>query len=352
MHYPKLISVGTAVPENKFTQKEIADLLGVSDEKALRFFDHEHVKTRHLILPKNFALSDFEEESPAELREKFLNNAVQLIEKALDAALEKGGHQRSDIDFITCVTSTSFIVPGLSAHVLEKCKLKKNTQRLDIVGMGCNAGLNGLNAVSNWCSVHPEKLGVLICCELCSCIYSKEESENAALVNSLFGDGVAVCLVSCKEKRPATPSAILKDFQGHVIADSLSLLRFDWNDEKHRYSFFVDKKTPETLAREIEIPLNELLKRNHLTLSSVNHWIVHSGGAAILDSLEKKLGLDNSSFRHTRTILENYGNISSGSFLFSFEQLIQEGKISSGDFGIMITMGPGLTIEMALIKFE
>jgi polyketide synthase Type III len=351
MAHPKILTIGTAVPEHKFTQQEMAALLGVKDEKSLRFFEHEHVKTRHLILPKNFRENNFKEETPAELREKFLFHAVSLIEKALDEALLKISLKRNDVDFITCVTSTSFMVPGLSAYVLEKLKLKKNTQRLDIVGMGCNAGLNGLNAVANWSSAHPEKVGVLICCELCSCIYSMEESENAALVNSLFGDGVAVCLISCREKKSDIVTSTLIDYQGHVIADTLSLLRFDWNDEKHRYSFFVDKKTPEALASEIDIPLREMLDRHQLKISSINHWIVHSGGAAILDSLEKKLGLNRHSFRHTRNVLENFGNISSGSFLFSYDQLIHEKNISAGDYGVMITMGPGLTIEMALVKF-
>lgn len=343
----RIISIGTAVPEHQFSQSAIAELLGVKGAKSLRFFEHEHVKTRHLLLPKE-NLKDFNEETPHELREKFLLNATKLIKKALDKALMDSGYSLTDIDFITCVTSTSFLVPGLSAHVLEDLNLNRSTQRLDIVGMGCNAGLNGLNAVSNWCMSHPGKMGVLICCELCSCIYSAEDTENAALVNSLFGDGIAVALMKADEDASG-PEVI--DYQGHVIVNSLPFLRFDWNEEKNRYSFFVDKRTPAALAADIGIPFQALLQRNHLKKESIQHWIVHSGGAAILDSLEKKLGLERESFRHTRTVLENFGNISSGSFLFSYEKLLHEKSIRSGDHALMITMGPGLTIEMALLKW-
>lgn len=347
MQKAKIISTGTAVPEHQFRQSDIAELMGVKNAKALRFFEHDHVKTRHLLLPKN-ATSEFSEETPHELREKFLQNATSLIKEALDKALSAAGLILEDIEFITCVTSTSFLVPGLSAYVLEDLKLKRSTQRLDIVGMGCNAGLNGLNAVSNWCVSHPGKLGVLICCELCSCIYSVEDTENAALVNSLFGDGIAVSLVK-SDKTLGGPEIV--DYQGHVIADSLPFLRFDWNADKNRYSFFVDKRTPVALASDIDVPFKALLERNKLTKDSIQHWIVHSGGAAILDSLERKLGLTKETFRHTRTVLENYGNISSGSFLFSYEKLMQEKSVRSGDYGLMITMGPGLTIEMALLKW-
>lgn len=343
----RLLSTGTAVPESQFRQADIAELMGVKDSRRLRFFEHEHVKTRHLLLPEK-GVEKFNEECPEELREKFLKNATRLIDKALTKALAEANLEKESVEFITCVTSTSFLVPGLSAYVLEDLKLNRSTQRLDIVGMGCYAGLNGLNAVSSWCVSHPGKIGVLICCELCSCIYSMEDNENAALVNSLFGDGIAVCLLKSDET-VSGPAVI--DYQGHVIADSLSFLRFDWNAEKNRYSFFVDKKTPGALAADIDKPFVKLLRRNNLKKEDIQHWIVHSGGAAILDSLEKKLGLSRTSFRHTRTVLENYGNISSGSFLFSYEKLIQEKTVRSGDYGIMVTMGPGLTIEMALLRW-
>ncbi len=343
----KILQVATSVPEHQFSQSEIASLMGIQEPKGLRFFEHGHVKTRHLLLPKNFG-GRLLEETPEELREKFLSNATRLIDKALVEALEKAGLQKSDVEFITCVTSTSFLVPSLSAYVLEDLHLNENTQRIDIVGMGCNAGLNGLNAVTNWCHSHPGKLGVLICCELCSCIYSIEETENAALVNSLFGDGIAVCLMK-NEARSDSPEVL--DYQGHLISHTLPLLRFDWHAEKGRYSFFVDKKTPEALASAIEKPFRALLERNGLQKSDIAHYIVHSGGAAILDSLERKLGLKKTSFRHTRSVLENFGNISSGSFLFSFKKLIEENKVASGDYGVMITMGPGLSIEMALLKW-
>lgn len=347
--FPKILSIGLATPENVFSQIEIADIMGVTDLKALRFFEHEHIKTRHLLMPKN-ATSEgaFVEETPAELREKFLSNSVILIEKALNEALLKSGLQKTDIDYIVCVTSTGFNVPGLSAQVIEKLNLKKSTQRVDIVGMGCNAGLNGLQTLANWCTVNPKKTGVLICCELCSCIYSTDSTENAALVNSLFGDAVATCIVKMSD---SSGKASILDFSSHIIPDSLPFLRFNWDEEKNRNSFYVDKNTPATLAREIEIPLNDLLKKNNLTFSQISHWIVHSGGAAILDAIENKMNLDKQAFRHTRIVLENYGNISSGSFLFSYQKLMEEKLVAPGDFGVMVTMGPGLTVEMALIKW-
>ena len=50
-------------------------------------------------------------------------------------------------------------------------------------------------------------------------------------------------------------------------------------------------------------------------------------------------------------MLRDYGNLSSGSFLFSYERLLAEGVTRPGDYGVMMTMGPGSTIEAALIQW-
>lgn len=349
----RILAVGTAVPETCFTQEEAAQLMGIQSSKAKRFFEHEHIKTRHLLLPKNLSQNGvLEEESPVQLREKFLHHSTKIIDKAIQVALRKAQVKLSDVDYIACVTSTGFVVPGLSALVIEELGLNSDTQRVDIVGMGCNAGLNGLQSAANWCASNPEKIGLLICCELCSCIYTIDDSENTALVNSLFGDGVvAAVLQNSKVQRDPSHPSILS-FSSHLISNSLDLLRFNWDLEKGRYSFYVDKKTPETLAREVKKPFANLLGKMDVTDKQLKHWIVHSGGAAILDAMEKTLQLPSDALRHTRSVLQDFGNVSSGSFLFSYQRLIEENTVHPLDYGLVMTMGPGLTIEMALLQWS
>ena len=44
-------------------------------------------------------------------------------------------------------------------------------------------------------------------------------------------------------------------------------------------------------------------------------------------------------------------NTTSGSFLFSLQRLLEEGAVRKGDHAVMMTMGPGTTIETALVRF-
>ncbi len=55
---------------------------------------------------------------------------------------------------------------------------------------------------------------------------------------------------------------------------------------------------------------------------------LHTGGGAVIDSVKLSLGLEEHDVRHTRSVLRDYGNISSGSFLVSLERLLAEGAVS------------------------
>jgi polyketide synthase Type III len=50
-------------------------------------------------------------------------------------------------------------------------------------------------------------------------------------------------------------------------------------------------------------------------------------------------------------VLRHFGNLGSGSFLFSYKRLVEEGFVQRGDKGVMMTMGPGSTIETALLSW-
>jgi alkylresorcinol/alkylpyrone synthase/polyketide synthase Type III len=98
-------------------------------------------------------------------------------------------------------------------------------------------------------------------------------------------------------------------------------------------------------------PIGRLLARNGLDQRAIMHWVFHTGGGAVLDSIKLSLGLEEHDLRHTRSVLRDFGNISSGSFLVSLERLLAAGSAAPGDHGVLVTMGPGAQIETALVQF-
>lgn len=345
----RIIALASGHPKKKFTQEEMIRLLQVTDDKRRRFFLHPHVKTRHFLFDESRGTGEaLTEETLTEQREKFLTHAPKLSAEVLGRALQRAGLKGKDLGCLVTVSASGYFTPGLSVFLAAEMDLPEALHRIDVAGMGCHAGLNALQAAHNWCETNPGKTAAVVCAELGSCIYNTDESDNNALVNALFGDGVAVVLL-CSGPEKKGPEII--GFKSHLIPDTREYLRFDWLAERNLYGFQVHKKTPATLGAHVKAPLSAFLSRHGLGQSDVSAWVVHGGGEAILSAIQSELGLTDEDLRHTRSVLRDYGNVASASFLFSLERLREENTLRPGEKIVFMTMGPGLSLEFALASW-
>jgi alkylresorcinol/alkylpyrone synthase/polyketide synthase Type III len=352
-----IASVGSAFPERSYTQDEVATLLGLENRVVRKLLRAPHIQKRHLYLPETDARTGrLVPESAADLHEKFREGALEIGSRAINNALGALSLSTRDVDYLVCVTSTGFMVPGLSSLFSRELGFGPRLVRADVVGMGCNAGLNGLNPLVQWVRNHPGRVGLLVCCEINSAMYVVDDTPRTGIVNSLFGDGAAAAVLtsyggngSGPAPSPRTPYVV--DFESFCIPEQWAAMRFDWNADAGKWSFYLDRDIPYVIGFNIREPLETLLARNGLDFPAVRHWVLHTGGGAVIDSIKLSLGLEEHDVRHTRSVLRDYGNISSGSFLVSLERLLAEGCASAGEPAVMVTMGPGAQIETALLQF-
>jgi 3,5-dihydroxyphenylacetyl-CoA synthase len=220
-----------------------------------------------------------------------------------------------------------------------------------VVGMGCNAGLNGLCTLDGWTRNNPGRAGVLLCCEINSAIYCRDDTPRDGVVNALFGDGAAALVVRAPREDGTQRGPRILGFAREMMGEQWGAMRFDWHEELHRWHFFLSKDIPYVLGANIDRPVRRLLDAHGLPQEKVRHWLLHTGGGVVIDSVKNKLGLTEHDVRHTRSVLREYGNLSSGSFLFSYQKLRREDGGRTGDYGVMITMGPGAQIETALLQW-
>jgi predicted naringenin-chalcone synthase len=349
-----IAAVGSAFPETAYSQDEIGALLGLDNHVVRKLLQAPHIQKRHLYLPPEDPRTGRAlPESAADLHAKFRTGALEIGAHAIHAALGAVSLSPADVGYLLCVTSTGFLVPGLSSLFSRELGFARDLVRADVVGMGCNAGLNGLNPLAQWIETHPGKVALLVCCEINSAMYVLDETPRTGIVNSLFGDGAAAAVLTTDGVGPLSgrPSPRIIDFESYCIPEQWAAMRFDWNDDAGRWSFYLDREIPYVIGFNIRRPLTSLLARNGLDFSAVRHWVLHTGGGAVIDSVKLSLGLEEHDVRHTRSVLRDYGNISSGSFLVSLERLLAQGGGSDGDLGVMVTMGPGAQIETALFQF-
>lgn len=346
---PRILSVGTSHPPTAYTQEDLLGLFKVSDPKIVGLFRNSHIDRRYLVLPEPDAAGCVPDESSLELAAKHRREALVIGRDAIGHALAPLGLAASDVDYLVCVTTTGFLCPGLTAHFIAELGFRRDVHRVDVVGMGCNAGLNALQPLADFCSLHPGRVGVQLCVEVCSAAYVFDMTMRTSVVNCLFGDGAAAAVLCAAPEERAAAGPALLGFASHIVPEAIGAMRFDFDGVKN--SFFLDKEIPYVIGGNVHIPVDQLLARFGLKRRNVAHWVVHSGGKKVIDSIKYSLDLTDHDMRHTQSVLRDHGNLSSGSFLFSLQRLLREGVAERGDHIMLMTMGPGSTIECCLGRF-
>jgi 3,5-dihydroxyphenylacetyl-CoA synthase len=352
---PQIIGVGTAVSAKSYSQKDVLDAFSITDPKVASVFHNSAIERRFLTLPPEQDDAVRLPESQADLLGKHRRLAVDMGTRALETCLKNAGADLSDLRHLCVVTSTGFMAPGLSAHIIRELGIDRHCSRSDIVGMGCNAGLNALNVVAGWATANPGELAIMVCAEACSAAYVFDSTMRTAVVNSLFGDGAAAVAIRADDGNGngngnGRQPHILK-FASCIITDAIDAMRYDWDADQSKFSFFLDPQIPYVVGAHAGLVVDRLLYGTGLRRTDIRHWLVHSGGKKVIDAVTVNLSLNRHELRHTSGVLRDYGNVSSGSFLFSYERLLEEDVVEPGDHGVLMTMGPGSTIETALIKW-
>lgn len=348
----RFAGVGTAVPDTTYSQRELLDLLGVTDPRIRSIFLNSAIERRGLTLPAPRPDGSQTVESQGDLLRKHTSQGLQLGCRAIERCLEDASAQLSDVRYLCCVSSTGFLTPGFSALLIKELGMEVSCSRLDVVGMGCNAGLNALIAVDGWARAHPGELALLVCVEVCSAAYVFDATMRSSVVNSLFGDGAAaVAVTTARGQDRSAPVPALMGFSSRIIPEAVDAMRYEWDDGHGKFSFWLDPQIPYVVGAHAPGALKRLLHGTGLLPSDITHWVVHSGGKKVVDSVRINLGLTRHDVRHTTGVLRDHGNLSSGSFLFSYQRLAAEGTARPGDVGVLMTMGPGSTIEMALARW-
>lgn len=350
-----ITGVGTAVAGESYSQEDLLEIFRITDSRIRSVFLNSAIERRYLSLPPAGDDGVRCDETQEDLLAKHKALTLDMGARAIDASLKNAGAGIDDIGHLCCVTTTGFLTPGLSALLIREMGIAPQCSRVDVVGMGCNAGLNALGVAAAWSAAHPHQLAVLLCAEACSAAYVFDSTMRTAIVNSLFGDGAAAIVLAGDAAGdpllPATRGPRILSFASHIITEAVGAMRYDWDGSQGKFSFYLDPDIPYVVGAHAELVVDRLLAGTGLRRGDISHWLVHSGGKKVIDAIRVNLGLTRHDVRHTISVLHDYGNLSSGSFLFSYERLLRERVTNPGDYGVLMTMGPGSTIETALIQW-
>jgi len=81
---------------------------------------------------------------------------------------------------------------------------------------------------------------------------------------------------------------------------------------------------------------------------AVDHFCIHAGGRAVLDGVQKNLGLNDNHMKASRETLFDWGNTSSSSIWYEAEWIERFGDLKKGQRILQVTFGSGFKCNSAV----
>ncbi len=296
------------------------------------------IETRHSCVPADWY------ERPhgwAEKNALFVDNAVDLLERAAREAIAHAGLDVRDIDVVVSVSTTGIATPSLDARLVERLQMRRDVERAPIFGLGCAGGVLGLARAASFARARPGCTVLLVVVELCALTFRQSDTSKSNVVaTALFGDGAAAVVVGCGGDGPAIAAA-----GEHIWADSLDVMGWSVEDDGLRVVFSRD--IPALTRTEFPVVMHRFFEANGLTLADVDEFVCHPGGAKVLDALEEAFELATGSLDVSRGVLRDYGNMSAVTVLFVMQRMLAAGR--RGRY-LLSALGPGFTAAFLTLE--
>jgi predicted naringenin-chalcone synthase len=267
----------------------------------------------------------------------YTRHGVELAERAVDA-LDLGA-MRDEITHLVVASCTGFSAPGVDQQLQERLGLRSDLERTLVGFMGCSAAVNALKVAHHIVRSEREAKVLVINLELCTLHMQETPDLEKSLSALLFGDGCAATLVT------AEPTGVaLKDFRARTIPDTQGLITWDIGDQG--FDMHLSGDVPSQIQRALR---NEVSRNDETgifrgqTKHDYSLWAVHAGGRTVLDAVENGLGLEPDALRWSRSVLADFGNMSSATILFVLDRMMRKAKGAADGFGM--AFGPGLVAE-------
>ncbi|MGN7477699.1 type III polyketide synthase [Solibacillus silvestris] len=357
---PKIASVSTYTPPFSLAQSNIEQLTKelfqnkISRlERLLKVFENGEIERRNFCVPPDW----YREEHTFEERNSlYIDIAARYSVEVINRCLTNRSFLRNDIsagdiDAIIFVSSTGISTPSIDARIMNLLPFSDQIVRMPIWGLGCAGGAAGISRAYDYCKAYPNAKVLVVCVELCSLTFQKDDYTKSNLVGtSLFADGAACALVCGDhvelEQDVLTPHIVGRRSKWMPNSEDV----MGWNVKNGGLHVVFSKSIPSIISNWLGPFIHEFLSACNVPVEQIVNFVAHPGGKKVLNAYEDALQLTKNHTNVSREILKNHGNMSSPTVFYVLEQfMLKKSKLNT--LGLLVALGPGFSGEVVLLEW-
>ncbi|KAL4618999.1 hypothetical protein ACB092_06G051000 [Castanea dentata] len=304
------------------------------------FMERSELRTNKTLAPMGLGLFRQLLTSPKNLcLEEARKEAEMVIFGAVDQLLAKTGVKSKDIGILVLKCTM----------VVNRYKLRGNISCYNLSGMGCSVGLVSIDLAKRLLQVRPNSYALVVSMESLTMAgnsltnrssdhhCSKYQLVHALRTHKGADDRGYNCVFQKEDINNRLGVAFSKDLlpvAGEGLTNNFTTLGPLVLPLSEQILFLVNFIGRKVLKMKIKLYVPDFKL-------AFEHFCIHAGGRAVLDELEKSLGLSEWHMEPSRMTLCRFGNTSSSSLWYELAYTEAKGRIKKGDRSWQIAFGSG-----------
>lgn len=344
----RLIALATAVPDNLIEQATATDFArAVFGDRMKSFaalssvFTSTGIERRYSVEP----VSWFEQHHDWPSRTRaYIDGATALFADVVIKALANAKLDASAVDVIVMVSSTGVATPSIESRVMLSLGFRSDVRRIPVFGLGCAAGVTGTAIAARLAQGEPGTTVLLVNIELCTLAFRRDRATKADIVSTaLFADGAAAMILRAGDD--AEGIATIHGSTEHLWADTTDIM--GWSTDPAGLGVILSRSLPGFIEKRYRAEFTRAMDRLGVDLTTLPRIISHPGGTKVLEALETALDLPANTLSTERSVMRDYGNMSSATVLFVLERALGQGVAGPA---MLCSLGPGFTASFVSIE--
>jgi alkylresorcinol/alkylpyrone synthase len=319
----EIAGVATAVPAHKVSQADISERAKVVFPHLARLeglYANTGIETRYFCEPPDWY---YERHGWEERTAVFQRHALALLEEVALKATAAAGIELADIGALVVNTITGLAFPSLDAKLMNRLDLPPFVERLPIFGLGCGGGVAGLARSARYAQGMPGAHVLFLTVDLCTlCLRIADPSMAMFVSAALFGDGAAGVVL-----RNTKGASDGRNGRGKVLAMADHFWPqtehiMGWDIKEDGFGVVLSPELPSLIRTKLLPALQGFLDASGMTLGEFSGFLLHPGGAKILETVQKALRLSREELGYSWDVLRDFGNMSSPTALFALAKAV------------------------------